>query len=348
MSEALAAAGIFLEGVRMANQRAKILSSSDASTSEEFGEGGGRDQFTSKVLSIHRADLHAVLLSACAGVEFRLGCTARVLADATDAGGRITVAIDPVSGSAPSVERDYDLVVGADGVHSSTRAWVIGEDAKSFRYAGYTCWRSVVSMPGSQLVEARTSFEFWGRGKRFGFIPLPGERLYFYSCINAREAAPEFEQLDLGSFVRLFEDLPDAVQRITRAVETAEDLHHDDLGDVSLPRWSRGGVLLIGDAAHATTPNMGQGAALAIEDASVLSAMLAEAHRSGTRLPGCLAPFETRRRSRVERLQKAARRIGAVAQWRWPPACWLRDHLASMVPNRIMERQLREIVDEAL
>ncbi|HEX6244008.1 MAG TPA: FAD-dependent monooxygenase [Polyangiales bacterium] len=105
-----------------------------------------------------------------------------------------------------------------------------------------------------------------------------------------------------------------------------------------LPRWGEGPVSLLGDAAHPMTPNLGQGACQAIEDAYVITRELS----GTTRLAEGLARYEQARLARANAVVVTARRFGAVGQWRGAFACWLRDGLFGALPSALTLRQLRE------
>jgi 2-polyprenyl-6-methoxyphenol hydroxylase-like FAD-dependent oxidoreductase len=110
-------------------------------------------------------------------------------------------------------------------------------------------------------------------------------------------------------------------------------LIHNDLEELRPVPWSRGRVLLIGDAAHAMTPNLGQGAALSIEDAHMLARIW-----SSNQSFSSLGQFEQARRNRVAFIQKESWKIGKVAQWTSRPTVWLRNRLIKMVPESSHDR----------
>ncbi|WP_309572005.1 FAD-dependent monooxygenase, partial [Deinococcus sp.] len=113
-----------------------------------------------------------------------------------------------------------------------------------------------------------------------------------------------------------------------------------DLHEVTLPRWTRGRVALLGDAAHAMTPNLGQGAGMSIEDAVVLAELLA----TGDGVAQALADFERRRRGRVERIQRQARVLGRVGQVQATPLVALRNLALRSTPDRVTLRNLDSVL----
>jgi 2-polyprenyl-6-methoxyphenol hydroxylase-like FAD-dependent oxidoreductase len=171
----------------------------------------------------------------------------------------------------------YDLVIGADGVHSAVRRLVFGTAA---RPVGQYAWRFLVPWSDAEPVwTARL-----GRGTAFLTIPIDDRTLYCYCDAPAAASPPPLRTLFSG----YAEPVPDLLD----ASDAAAGVHAGPVEEVELPSWSRGSVSLIGDAAHATSPNMAQGAAMALEDAIELAASLGEQPSTTT----ALQHFETRRR----------------------------------------------------
>jgi 2-polyprenyl-6-methoxyphenol hydroxylase-like FAD-dependent oxidoreductase len=130
------------------------------------------------------------------------------------------------------------------------------------------------------------------------------------------------------------------VPRALEAARAGAAPFHHDLEDLSAPAWGRGRVWLLGDAAHAMLPNLGQGAAMAIEDA----AALAVAWRESPSVDAALDRYLALRRDRVATVWRRSRLMGQVAQWTNPAACWLRDGLSRMTPARVASGQLRALL----
>lgn len=234
------------------------------------------------------------------------------------------------------VER-YDAVIGADGLRSTVRGLVFG--ASEPVYAGYTCWRWVGPVAGG-ITEA---VEMWGRGLRAGLVPLADGQVYVFLVANAPGGTPREPARATVGYVRgLFAGFAGDVSRVLAAMGADDcSLLHHDIEEVVQRPWCRGAIGLLGDAAHAMTPNFGQGAAMAIEDAVVLARELV-AHDDAE---AGLRAYELRRRPRVDALQRGARRFGAVAQWQSPIAAWARDLVMRMLPASGAERQMAAIVD---
>jgi len=264
---------------------------------------------------IHRADLLAVLRAA-------------VPADALRPGATVTaVRPDGTVLHSAGVSR-ADLVVGADGVRSITRQSV-WPDAPGPRYAGYTSWR-LVTPP----VPVTESSESWGRGERFGYAPLPGGPVYCFAAANAPEGARDD---GLAGLVRRFGSWHDPIPALLEAADPDAVLHHDLYELPPLKGYTSGAVVLVGDAAHAMTPNLGQGACQALEDAVVLGNVMASGDE--------LAAYDRQRRPRTQMIARRSRRIGVAAQWASPAAVSLRNTALRLLPASSFARALAPVLD---
>ncbi len=233
----------------------------------------------------------------------------------------------------------FDLVVGADGIRSTVRAIVCGDVEP--RFAGYTCWRFVVDGHF-----AEDAWEMWGRGRRFGVVPVGHDRTYCFLTENAARRTPD-PWRDLAQFRDRFAEFASPARDALAAVTSLEPLLHNDIEDCLAPRWWRPAspsgpaVVLIGDAAHAVTPNLGQGAGLAIEDAVALAELLS----SAPKLDDALARFESVRRPRAEWIRKQSWMFGRAGQLESGILRSVRDTLVAHTPERVARASLERIVD---
>lgn len=201
-------------------------------------------------------------------------------------------------------EQPFDFVVAADGIRSTVRRALAPDVA--LRSAAQVCWRGIVE---ERFGDAAT--ELWTGRERIGVVPLSGDRSYVFVVRGAGTAGHALTPV-AGVPAR-----EAAAVRALRALPEHELLRHE-LEEVDRPVWGTAGVALLGDAAHAMTPNMGLGAALAIEDAAVLTSALEQG------LPGAVGRYRRARAVRVRAVQLASRAIGVLAHSRHPAASGLR------------------------
>jgi 2-polyprenyl-6-methoxyphenol hydroxylase-like FAD-dependent oxidoreductase len=239
-------------------------------------------------VALHRRDLHTVLRESVAGLEVRLGVTV----EAMNAGPEFT----RVTFSDGST-RTYDLVVGADGIRSSVRRSLFGKSAP--RYLGQVSWRLVID----RELPVPSWTVMLGNGRAFLTIPIGGGKLYCYADVSSREPRDPTQGV-YARFVELFSDFAEPVPQILRALAPDQARYFSPIEEVTEQQWGRGRAVLIGDAAHATSPNMAEGASMALEDAWVLAELLT----SGAPTAECLSRFEARRTPRVRWVREQTHR----------------------------------------
>lgn len=238
-------------------------------------------------LGITRRRLQDALLDGTAGVPARLGLGVVDVADGPD-GVRV--------GFADGSQRTYGLVVGADGIGSTIRQCLFG--ASPARYAGTTGWRSVIPTRPEGVTHLQL---YMGEGRFFGVVPVGDAGTYGFAGVGT-EPADEPMTGRLEKFRELFADFAGPVPEYLAGLRRDEDLHATRVGWVELETWHTARVVLIGDAAHAAPPHMGEGGSLALEDALALADLLAAGDEGNV-----LATFEERRRPRVEWVQEQSR-----------------------------------------
>jgi 2-polyprenyl-6-methoxyphenol hydroxylase-like FAD-dependent oxidoreductase len=278
------------------------------------------------VAIMHRAELLAMLLGHVDPARLHLGRTC--VGVEQDSGGVIARfdTGETVSG---------DGLIGADGLRSAVRTQLFGK--QPIRYAGYTGWRGVVNL--LDIVNFRSS-ETWGRGRRFGVIPMGGERVYWYATKNAPEGERDLVGRSKEMLAQLFRGWHQPIGALIEATREDSILRNDIYDMEPLPHFVKGRAALLGDAAHATTPNLGQGACQAIEDAVVIAACL---KTSGSVEAG-LAEYERRRMPRVAQIALRSRNVGVVAQLENPVQCWLRDSMMRRSGNGAALRGMKSLL----
>jgi 2-polyprenyl-6-methoxyphenol hydroxylase-like FAD-dependent oxidoreductase len=273
-------------------------------------------------IAFHRPRLQETLLGELGDLEVTYGASA-VAVDPGDAARPATVTLE--DGSTLSA----DLVVAADGVRSHLRA-AVAPDAAEPVYVGSTTWLAVLDNPGIAEMS-----QTWGPGGEFGLITLGDGRLYWYGTQVRPVGSPTGDPgADLAAARAAFADWHDPIPEVLAATRP-EQLQQLDLYGFPKPisRMARGRVALVGDAAHAMPPNVGQGGGQGIEDAVVLAASVSG---SDSVVEG-LADYDRVRRPRTAGVLRAAwasARFGE--QLRNPALVGLRNAALSALPARVM------------
>ncbi|UXR71365.1 MULTISPECIES: FAD-dependent monooxygenase [unclassified Staphylococcus] len=227
----------------------------------------------------------------------------------------------------------FDLVIGADGIHSIVRQTV--QPKAKVQYQGYTCFRVLVE----DVPEiGQTADEYWGSKGRFGIVPLLDGKAYWFAAINAKENDIEYKRYNKPYLQAYFNQYPEPVRHILDRQPETGILHHDiyDLKPLNTFVY-QSRIVLLGDAAHATTPNMGQGAGQAMEDAIVLANVLGEYET----LTEALKRYDKLRVKHTAKVIKRSRKIGRIAQKQGGLTIRLRNGIARKLPKWVISRQLR-------
>jgi 2-polyprenyl-6-methoxyphenol hydroxylase-like FAD-dependent oxidoreductase len=287
-----------------------------------------KERFGEANLAVHRADLQGALFSSLPSGTVRLG--AEFTGFEQDEEGVLARFAD---GS----EERGDLLVGADGIHSSVRAQLFGQSEP--RYAGYTAWRGIAGAGDGSLPEG-VGLNLWGRGSEFGLVGIGRGRFYWFATKNAPEGEAEGAAGRKREVLDLLAGSYEPATAAVAATAEPEILRNDIYDREPIGRWGVGRATLLGDAAHPMTPNLGQGACQAIEDAVVLARCLGR----GDGIPGSLRLYEERRVRRTTTVVRRSRLVGRVTQFENPLLCRLRDALAKRTSARAQLRQYEEIV----
>ncbi|MDQ2815824.1 MAG: FAD-dependent monooxygenase [Actinomycetota bacterium] len=250
-----------------------------------------------EVVVLTRPDLLALLLKAAPQQSLHPGITV----ESVDADGTVTTSTGRYRA---------DLVVGADGVRSGVRRR-LWPDAPPPRYSGVTAKRFNTRVLDEPVPDGAW---VWGPGRSFGYTPLPGGRAYAYAM---ETAPPDGKDTDLGVFASWRDPIPRLIDNV------GEDgvLRHDVYEGPMLKSYVAGRVALIGDAAHALQPSLGQGACTALEDAVILA-----------RWADDLSRYDRERRRRTQRIVRMSRLIMKAAHLSSPAAVRMRDASMAAVP----------------
>ena len=265
----LEAAGAAVRWFQFLNRKGEILCEIDL-TELWSSVGSG--------VAIERGELQKALLREVDGARCRLGVAVTSLSQRE---GSVSV------GFSDGTSANYDLVIGADGIGSTVRALAIG--AIALRYCGQAAWRAIAPIRRKNADE----IQFWlGEGSFFTTYAVSAERTY--GCAYVAEAAPSHASVEkrLTRFRDCFADFGEPVRAFLESLTHDDQIHCSALESVELPKWRKDRVLLIGDAAHASSPMMGQGGCMAVEDAAVLAELL----ETSTSIDVALDAFSPRRR----------------------------------------------------
>lgn len=277
------------------------------------------DEVGAPTIALHRARLQATLLAAVRPDRVQTGKA--LVRYEVDREGAHAFFSDGTSARGA-------LLVGADGIHSAVRRQLLGDTP--LRYAGYSAWRGVAR--GERSTPADEIIEIWGRGTRFGIVPIGPNETYWFAVANAPQPGPR--ALPMAEFAAY----GDTVEPLLRATPDHTVLQTDIHDREPVTSWSADRVVLLGDAAHPTTPNLGQGGCMAIEDAVTLAHCLT--HHA--ELAQAIADYERRRMGPTSAHVRASWQLGRVAQLEGRFSTWLRDTLVRATPRAVVRKRLRD------
>jgi 2-polyprenyl-6-methoxyphenol hydroxylase-like FAD-dependent oxidoreductase len=319
LEEAVLAAAQPIHQMQVLDQGGRILSRMDMRVAQQ--------QFGASSYAIHRAELHDLLLNHFPSSSLHLN-----------------QACSGVQPKEHAVELQFEhddaflseYVIAADGLHSPVRKSLTQES--NIRYSGYTCWRGV--MDATELDwDWHRSTETWGKQGRFGIFPLSRKRIYWFATVDAPRNDPRMASWGIAELQAHFSAYHPAVCTVL-AHSQEEDLLWNDILDLSpLDRFAYGRSVLLGDAAHATTPNMGQGAGMAIEDAAVLAHCMQQADT----MEEAFLQFEVQRRKRTHSIVQQSWQMGKMGQWSNSLATAFRNRLMRAIPTSVSQQQLSKL-----
>ncbi|PZU87532.1 MAG: monooxygenase [Chryseobacterium sp.] len=226
-------------------------------------------------------------------------------------------------------EIESQIVFGADGVKSLVRNQIL--QAGEIRNTGQKCWRGILDTKIPEKY-SHNAYEMWGKGKRFGFVKIRENTLYWYALVNENFYS---ENIDLLEEFRNFH--PGILEIISKTFK--ENIILNDIIDLKpMNNWSAENLCLIGDAAHATTPNMGQGGCQAVEDAYILSKLLVN-DKDWNKV---FSQFEKIRKPKVHHIVNTSWTLGKVAQWE--NFTGFRNFVFRSIPESVNQKQMEKIL----
>lgn len=294
------------------------LLDSDGNRINGFRFGSVTDVYGASTTGIHRGALHDVLVASLENNP-RLGTTVTALREL--ANGVVAEFNDGTSA-------EYDLVVGADGRNSKVRELVFGQVDR--QYVGYCAIRVVIPRPPG----FEGMCELWGSGRRMGILPIGEDLLYSYSTFLSARGAVRTPAENMNLLRELFGAFAGPARYIVDSDPDEDSIHYGDIEQVILPKWISRRVVLIGDAAHAMTPDLGQGGSMAIEDAVTLARILADSNE----IAGALHRFQAGRYKRVRDMQRKSRQYGWMVHRRTAPALAVRRTVVGRFASEYLAR----------
>ncbi|WP_298533663.1 FAD-dependent monooxygenase [uncultured Algibacter sp.] len=224
------------------------------------------------------------------------------------------------------------IVLGADGINSVVRDCLFPKS--EIRHANQICWRGITNYTLPKEFKNELN-EAWGKDERFGFVQISDSTVYWYALKSFKKNKNELTHTNIGNY---FNDYHSCIKDLISATPK-EKLNTAEISDLKpTTTWYRNNVCLIGDAAHATTPNMGQGACQAIEDAFVFSECL-ETYETDE----AFEKFQNIRLPKAHHVVKTSWSIGKMAHISNPILIGLRNKILQLTPTSISKKQYNKL-----
>lgn len=301
------------------------LTKKDLSILSDSSQDKVKQLFGYSTIAIHRARLQKLLFDKIPQEKIHLGKSFEAFEELHD--GKINVTFQDGSTALS------DYLIGADGIHSGVRKQLF-PNSKT-RYSGQTCWRGLSSFQLPPEHEHR-GMELWGNGVRLGISRISDKEVYWFAVATAEAGQKEDQDTVQQKLLGMYNDFHPMVKELIKNTQKDKILRNDISDLVRLEKWHHNNICLIGDAGHATTPNMGQGAAQAIEDAYYLSNLIAANPDKNI-----FAEFEQKRRKKVDMIVNQSWSTGQMAHWKRGRG--FRNLLVKILPSSILEKKLMQV-----
>jgi len=282
-------------------------------------------EFKAKTYAIHRATLHTILLNRLKGVKIHLNKTLKSLGQTND---EVNFVFED------GTSYTSTILIGSDGIHSIVRKSII--DNAELRVAKQVCWRGIVKIDIPKKYQTELN-ELWGKEKRFGFVHINENEVYWYALANYKtDYKKEFSNTNLEE---LFSNFNPLIKKIISKTEKKNVIFNEMMDLKPISRWYHKNVCLIGDASHATTPNLGQGACQAIESAYVIAECLSTEKNIQTAFQN----LEKTRKNNAEKIVNTSWRVGKMAHLENRVGIFLRNNIMRLMPKKLTEKQSTSI-----
>lgn len=287
-------------------------------------------KFGFSTVAIHRARLQGILYDA---LDHNKIFTGKRLKRFESSDKKVTAFFED------GTQASGDCLIGADGLRSVTRRQLFGE--MPLRYSGQTCWRGVIKFQLADELKGNM-IELWGKtpGQRFAYSNISEDEVYYYATL-ATPAGGNDDLSTIKSFLHQgYDSFGEIASKIIDHINP-EAVIRTDLFDLKpINNWIQNNVALLGDAAHATTPNLGQGAAQAIEDAYVLAECLKS---NKNNIPSALHAYQKKRMHRAHYIVNASWKLGQLTSIRNPIGITLRNWMLRSTPEFIARKQVERV-----
>jgi len=223
-------------------------------------------------------------------------------------------------------------ILGADGLNSIVRQNILPNN--SIRNANQICWRGITDF--NLPIKFRNELnEAWGKSERFGFVQIAENKVYWYALKSFKKNKNEFS---INNLEQYFIDYNSVIKDIIKSTKK-EQINTAEISDLKPTNiWHKENVCLIGDSAHATTPNMGQGACQAIEDAFVLSECIDKYE-----ITKAFTEYQKLRLPKAHQVVKASWLVGKLAHLKNPLLIGLRNQMLRLTPSSVNRKQNEQI-----
>ncbi|KAH9622189.1 hypothetical protein KSS87_009576 [Heliosperma pusillum] len=234
------------------------------------------------------------------------------------------------------------IVIACDGIRSPIARWMGFPEPK---YAGHCAFRGLAYYPEGQPYKPRVNY-IYGRGLRAGFVPVSPAKVYWFICYNSNSPGPkitdpkELKKQALALVKNWPPELPETINITPEETISRAALEDRWLWPGLTPPVSKGGVVLVGDAWHPMTPNLGQGGCCALEDSVILAKNLSKAIRTQGTIKDAFRSYEDERWPRIFPLTIRANLVGGLLQWENPVICSLRNGI--VIPKIVQLKPLLE------
>lgn len=285
-----------------------------------------KTKYNFKTIAIHRADLHHFLYQQLNKNEVKIDAQ---FSHFEDKNGKV------IAYFTNGTQAEGDVLIGADGIHSKVRTQLFG--ASKLRYSGQTCWRFVADF---QMNDKKSIYEYWANeaGLRVGFSHINDKQIYCFITDKTNESGRDDKALLKKHLLERCEAFNPEIKNLIESADNQSIIRNDIFDFKPINQYYKGNIILLGDAAHATTPNLGQGACQAIEDAYVIAECLTKNEEIST----AFAKFQAIRMEKAKHIVNTSWIFGKISN----TSGWFKKLIISLIrmtPESVNEKQMDKI-----